>query len=200
MFRLFIMAFGWEWMAHDDRHLHEAPPVQTIPVIILAAGAVVAGYIPVASFLSPVFGQPVEVGTLAFWGLAGLTLAASAVGFALAYLLYARRPELAVAWRTRLGPIHTLVEHKYYVDELYDRLFVRPGLALARFFNDIVEPRVIDGAVNAVAAGVMLEAREFRGIQTGRVRSYALVTLGGAVGVLGIVAYFLGYLPWKPAV
>src|SRR5207302_918031 len=118
MFRLFIMAFGWEWMAHDDRHLHEAPPVQTIPVIILAAGAVVAGYIPVASFLSPVFGQPVEVGTLAFWGLAGLTL----------------------------------------------------------------------------------EAREFRGIQTGRVRSYALVTLGGAVGVLGIVAYFLGYLPWKPAV
>jgi len=199
MFRLFIVAFGWEWMAHDDRHLHEAPPVQTIPVIILAAGAVVAGYIPVASFLSPVFGQPAEVGTLAFWGLAGLTLAASAVGFALAYLLYARRPQLAVAWRTRLGPIHTLVEHKYYIDELYDRLFVRPGLALARFFNDIVEPRVIDGAVNAVAAGVMLEAREFRGIQTGRVRSYALVTLGGAVGVLSIVAYFLGYLPWKPA-
>ena len=152
-----------------------------------------------ASFLSPVIGQPAEVGTLAFWGLAGLTLAASAVGFALAYLLYARRPQLAVAWRTRLGPIHALVEHKYYIDELYDRLFVRPGLALARFFNDTVEPRVIDGAVNAVAAGVMLEAREFRGIQTGRVRSYALVTLGGAVGVLGIVAYFLGYLPWKPA-
>ena len=199
MFRLFIIAFGWEWMAHDDRHLHEAPSVQTIPIIALAAGAVVAGYIPVARFLSPVFGQPVEVGTLAFWGLAGLTLAASAVGFALAYLLYARRPQLAVAWRTRLGPIHALVEHKYYIDELYDRLFVRPGLALARFFNDIVEPRVIDGAVNAVAAGVMLEAREFRGIQTGRVRSYALVTLGGAVGVLGIVAYFLGYLPWKPA-
>src|SRR5207253_10605773 len=135
MFRLFIMAFGWEWMAHDDRHLHEAPPVQTIPVIILAAGAVVAGYIPVASLLSPVFGQPVEVGTLAFWGLAGLTLAASAVGFALAYLLYARRPQLAVAWRTRLGPIHTLIEHKYYIDELYDRLFVQPGLASARLLH-----------------------------------------------------------------
>jgi NADH-quinone oxidoreductase subunit L len=104
---------------------------------------------------------------------------------------------LAVAWRTRLRPIHTLVEHKYYVDELYDRLFVRPGLALARFLNDVVEPRVIDGAVNAVAAAVMVEAREFRAIQTGRVRSYALVTLGGAVGVLLIVALYLGYLPWK---
>jgi NADH-quinone oxidoreductase subunit L len=195
MFRLFIIAFGWEWLAHDDRHLHEALPIQTIPIVILAAGAVVGGYIPIASFLSPVFGQPAEVGTAAFWGLAGLTLAASAIGFAIAYLIYARRPELAVAWRTRLGPIHTLVEHKYYVDELYDRVFVRPGLALARFLNDIVEPRVIDGAVNGVANFFLLEAREFRLIQTGRVSSYALWTLGGAIGVVLVVAAFLGYLP-----
>jgi NADH-quinone oxidoreductase subunit L len=195
MFRLFIIAFGWEWLAHDDRHLHEALPIQTIPIVVLAAGAVVGGYIPIASFLSPVFGQPAEVGTLTFWGLAGLTLAASAVGFAVAYLLYARRPELAVAWRTRLGPIHTLVEHKYYVDELYDRVFVRPGLALARFLNDIVEPKVIDGAVNGVADFFLLEAREFRLIQTGRVSSYALWTLGGAIGVVLVVAAFLGYLP-----
>ena len=195
MFRLFIIAFGWEWLSHDDRHLHEALPIQTIPVVILAAGAVVGGYIPVASFLSPVFGQPAEVGTAAFWGLAGLTLAASAIGFAIAYVIYARRPELAVAWRTRLGPIHTLVEHKYYVDELYDRVFVRPGLALARFLNDIVEPRVIDGAVNGVADFFLLEAREFRLIQTGRVSSYALWTLGGAIGVVLVVAAFLGYLP-----
>ena len=195
MFRLFIVAFGWEWLAHDDRHLHEALPVQTIPIVILAAGAVVGGYIPVASFLSPVFGQPAEVGTLAFWGLAGLTLAASAVGFAVAYVLYARRPELAVAWRTRLGPIFTLVEHKYYVDELYDRVFVRPCLALARFLNDIVEPRIIDGAVNGIADFFLLEAREFRLIQTGRVSSYALWTLGGAIGIVLVVAGFLGYLP-----
>jgi NADH-quinone oxidoreductase subunit L len=195
MFRPFIIAFGWEWLAHDDRHLHEAPPIQTIPIVILAAGAVVGGYIPVASFLSPVFGQPAEVGTLAFWGLAGLTLAASAIGFAVAYLLYARRPELAVAWRTRLGPIFTLVEHKYYVDELYDRVFVRPGLALARFLDNVVEPKVIDGAVNGIADFFLLEAREFRLIQTGRVSSYALWTLGGAIGVVLVVAAFLGYLP-----
>jgi len=197
MFRLFFTAFGWEWLAHDDRHLHEALPVQTIPIVILAGGAVVAGYIPVASFLTPVFGRAVEVGTAAFIGLAALSVLVALVGFAVAYLLHARRPELAVAWRTRLGPIHALVEHKYYIDELYDRLFVRPGLALARFLNDVVEPRVIDGAVNAVAAAVMVEAQDVRGIQTGRVRSYALVTLGGAVGVLLIVAWYLGYLPWK---
>jgi len=197
MFRLFFIAFGWEWLARDERHLHEAAMIQTLPIVILAAGAVVGGYIPVANFLSPVFGHAPEVGTLAFWGLAALTLAASAVGFALAYLLYARRPELAVAWRTRLRPIHALVEHKYYIDELYDLVIVRPALAFARFLNDVVETRVIDGAVNAVAAFVVLEAREFRLIETGRVRSYALVTLGGAVGIVLIVAWYLGYLPWK---
>src|SRR6202521_2603172 len=69
MFRLFFIAFGWEWLAHDDRHLHEALPVQTIPIVILAGGAMVAGYIPVASFLTPVFGRAADVGTAAFIGL-----------------------------------------------------------------------------------------------------------------------------------
>jgi NADH-quinone oxidoreductase subunit L len=197
MFRLFFIAFGWEWLARDERHLHEALPIQTIPIVILAAGAVVGGYIPVASFLTPVFGNAVEVATATFVGLAALSVLVALAGFLVAYLLHARRPELAVAWRTRLGPIHTLVEHKYYIDELYDRVFVQPALALARFLNDIVEPRVIDGAVNGVAAFTLLEAREFRLLQTGRVRSYALVTLGGAVGILVIVIWYLGYLPWK---
>jgi NADH-quinone oxidoreductase subunit L len=195
MFRLFFIAFGWEWLSHDDRHLHEALPVQTVPIVILAVGAVVGGYIPVANFLSPVFGHTVEVGTGAFIGLAALSVLVALVGFSIAYLLHARRPDLAVVWRTRLGPIHTLVEHKYYIDELYDRVFVRPGVALARFLNDIVEPRVIDGAVNGIADFFLLEAREFRLIQTGRVGTYALWTLGGAIGVVLVVAAFLGYLP-----
>src|SRR5947209_7094026 len=137
MFRLFFIAFGWEWLTHDDRHLHEAPPVQTVPIVILATGAVVGGYIPIAAFLSPVFGNPAEVGIGAFLGLAALSVLAALLGFSIAYLLHARRPELAVAWRTRLGPIHTLVEHKYYVDELYDRVFVQPALAFARFLNGV---------------------------------------------------------------
>jgi len=197
MFRLFIIAFGWEWLRDDPRHLHEAPPIQTIPIIILAAGAALGGYIPVANFLEPVFGHAADVGTLAFWGLALLTLVAAAIGFAVAYLLYAGRPEMAVAWRTRLGPIATLVEHKYYIDELYDRLFVRPGFALGRFLSNVVEPRVIDGAVDGVAQFFLLESREWRLIQTGRVRSYGLWTLGGAIGIVVVVAAYLGYLPFR---
>jgi NADH-quinone oxidoreductase subunit L len=197
MFRLFIIAFGWEWLRDDPRHLHEALPIQTIPIVILAAGAALGGYIPVASFLEPVFGHAADVGTLAFWGLALLTLVAAAIGFALAYLLYAGRPEMAVAWRTRLGPVATLVEHKYYIDELYDRLFVRPGYALGRFLSNVVEPRVIDGAVDGVAQFFLLESREWRLIQTGRVRSYGLWTLGGAIGIVVVVAAYLGYLPFR---
>ena len=197
MFRLFFIAFGWEWLSHDGRHLHEALPVQTVPVIILAVGAAIGGFIPVGSFLSPVFGHAVEVGAAAFWGLAALSVLVALIGFAFAYLLYARRPELAAAWRARIAPLHTLVEHKYYVDEIYDFVFVRPGFALARFLNDVIETRVIDGLVNGVADFAMVEAREFRLIQTGRLRSYALWTLGGAIGVVLIVASFLGYLPWR---
>jgi len=197
MFRLFFIAFGWEWLTHDDRHLHEAPPIQTVPIVILATGAVVGGYIPIATFLSPVFGPAGEVGIGAFIGLAALSVLAALIGFFMAYLLHARRPELAVAWRTRLGPIHTLVEHKYYIDELYDRVFVQPALAFARFLNGFIEPQVIDGAVNGLASFTLVEAREFRLIQTGRLRSYALWTLGGAIGAVLIVAGFLGYLPWK---
>ena len=195
MFRLFFIAFGWEWLSRDDRHLHEAPPIQTVPVVILATGAVVAGYFPVANFLAPIFGNPVEAGFTVVLGLAALSVLVALAGFGMAYLLHARWPELAVAWRTRLGPLHTLVEHKYYIDELYDRVFVRPGFALARFLNDRIEPRVIDAAVNGVADFFLVEAKEFRLIQTGRVRSYALWTLGGAIGVVLVVAAFLGYLP-----
>ncbi|HEY9288114.1 MAG TPA: NADH-quinone oxidoreductase subunit L, partial [Candidatus Dormibacteraeota bacterium] len=106
MFRLFFIAFGWEWLAHDERHLHDAVPVQIIPVVILAAGAVVAGYFPVANFLSPVFGHAAEVGIGAFIGFAALSVLVGLIGFSVAYLLHARRPELAAQWRARIAPIH----------------------------------------------------------------------------------------------
>src|SRR5437868_8082828 len=66
MFRLFLTAFGWEWLGHDERHLHEAPSVQTVPIMILAAGAVFGGAIPVGSFLKPVFGESPAIGSATF--------------------------------------------------------------------------------------------------------------------------------------
>jgi NADH-quinone oxidoreductase subunit L len=95
-----------------------------------------------------------------------------------------------------VGPVATLVERKYYIDELYDRVLVRPGYALGRFFSNVLEPRVIDGAVNGVAGFFLLESREWRTMQTGRVRSYGLWTLGGAIAIVGLIAWTLGYVPF----
>src|SRR5437870_6278663 len=191
MFRLFLTAFGWEWLGHDERHLHEAPSVQTVPIMILAAGAVFGGAIPVGSFLKPVFGESPAIGSATFFGVAGLSILVAVIGFAVAYQLYARRPEMAAVVRRRLGPVHAIVEHKYYVDELYDLVFVRPGFAIGRLLRDFIEPRVIDGLVDGTAELFRVEAAEFRSLQTGRVRNYALVTLVGAGFIAGYLFFFV---------
>jgi len=191
MFRLFLTAFGWEWLGHDERHLHEAPSVQTVPIMILAAGAVFGGAIPVGSFLKPVFGESPAIGSAPFFGVAGLSILVAVIGFAVAYQLYARRPEMAAVVRRRLGPVHAMVEHKYYVDELYDLVFVRPGFAIGRLLRDFIEPRVIDGLVDGTAELFRVEAAEFRSLQTGRVRNYALVTLVGAGFIAGYLFFFV---------
>jgi len=88
MFRLFFIAFGWEWLPEDPRHLHEAPPVQTVPVIILAGFAIIGGYIGVGGFLQPVLGKAAEATPAEFLGLAAVTMVGGAM---LAGYLPARR-------------------------------------------------------------------------------------------------------------
>ena len=189
MFRLFFTAFGWEWLAQDDRHLHEAPRVQTVPVIILAALSVVGGYVAVGTFLNPVFGEAKPIGAGTQLGLGVLAVGIAFAGFLLASQLYARHPERAGAIQARLGPVHALLWNKYYVDELYERLFTRPGYALGAFLQGILEPRVLSGLAAGLVSFVQLVAGDWRTWETGRVRRYALWTLGGA----GIIA---GYFAW----
>ena len=189
MFRLFFTAFGWEWLAQDDRHLHEAPRVQTVPVIILAALSVVGGYVAVGTFLNPVFGEARQIGAGTQIGLGLVAVLMAFGGFFLAYQLYARHPERPAAIQARLRPVHALLWNRYYVDELYDRVFVRPGYALGAFLKGIFEPRVLDGLAGGLVSFVQLVAGDWRTWETGRVRRYALWTLGGA----GIIA---GYFAW----
>ena len=93
------------------------------------------------------------------------------------------------AVQARLRPVHTLLWRKYFVDELYDRIFVRPGYALGAFLSGVFEPRVLDGLATGVVSFVQLVAGDWRAWETGRVRRYALWTLGGA----GVIA---GYFAW----
>src|SRR5216683_843645 len=189
MFRLFFIAFGWEWLPEDPRHLHEAPPVQTVPVIILAGFAIIGGYIGVGGFLQPVLGKTAEATPAEFLGLAAVTTVVALAGFLLAYRLYARDPAAAAAITARVRPVYTLLWRKYYVDELYDRLFVRPGMAVGRFLDEVFEPRVLDGFIDGLVLGIGDLADDWRHFQTGKVRRYALWTLGGAA----LLTAYLGY-------
>jgi NADH-quinone oxidoreductase subunit L len=179
-------------------HIHESPASMTIPLIILAVATVVAGLAfgipsstgtPFARFLAPVL--PVEEGEHGA-GIAFTLLLLSAViaiaGVALAWYVYGRSPVRAASIGAPRNPLHRLLLEKYYVDEIYDFLFVRPIYNLSLWLARVFDPRVIDGLVNGSATAVLAWARGLRLVQTGYVMNYAL---GILVGAVAMVAYLL---------
>ena len=199
-FRLVFLAFfGAPRMSKDvAHHIHESPASMTIPLIILAVATVVAGLAfgipsstgtPFARFLAPVL--PSEGGEHGA-GIAFTLLLLSAViaiaGVALAWYVYARSPVRAASIGIPRNPLHKLLLEKYYVDEIYDFLFVRPIYHLSLWLARVFDPRVVDGLVNGTATATLAWARGLRLVQTGYVMNYALGILLGAVAV---VAYLL---------
>ncbi len=178
-------------------HVHESPPVMTVPLgvlAVLAAGAGVWGLpgphgSPIGRFLDPVLapaGRGAEAAPHeAAWGLMAISVAVALGGLAVAWRLYVARPvDPGTIGVPRTG-VHRLLLHKYYVDELYDRLFVRPVLALSRWAAGPVDQGLIDGAVDGVAAAATRLAGWLRRYQTGFVMNYALSMLIGGIALLG---------------
>jgi NADH-quinone oxidoreductase subunit L len=199
-FRLVFLAFfGGPRMSKEvAHHIHESPSTMTVPLIILAIGTVVAGLAvgipssqgtPFARFLSPVLPHPEgEHGA----GIAFLLLLLSAVvaiaGVGLAWMVYGRSSVRAATVGVARNPLHRLLLDKYYVDELYDVLFVRPVYRLSVWLARVFDPGVVDAIVNGTGTAVVAWARGLRRVQTGFVMNYALGILLGAVAV---VAYLL---------
>ncbi len=203
MFRQLFMVFHGECRAddHAKAHLHESPAVMTWPLMILAVGSIFTGWLGAPEYLwgsrwdhwlAPTFGAVAEHhGTVSTELLVtALTLAVVAAGIYLAYLMYGK-PGAQTAQQTANGIFYDISLNKYYVDEIYDFVFVRPFTALAKFFASIVDPWVIDGAVNGLAATVRGFSTVWRGLQTGNVQHYAAMFL---VGALALLAYYLGQL------
>ena len=101
--------------------------------------------------------------------------------------MYGLRPVRVEAIGAPTNPIHTLLLRKYYVDELYDALFVTPLLHISRWCARGVDLGLIDGIVNGVARLVAVCAQGLRRVQTGFVMNYALGILVGAVAVVGFL-------------
>ncbi len=199
-FRLFFLAFlGGPRMSHEvAHHVHESPAVMTVPLIVLAALTWVAGLalgVPsahgtaFARFLAPVLPvHEAEHGGGAVFALAVFSALVAVGGVLLAWVMYGLRPVQGEAIGVARNPVHALLLKKYYVDELYDALFVQPLIRLSRWCARAFDLAVIDGIVNGVARLVVAWAAGMRRIQTGFVMNYALGILVGAVAV---IAFFL---------
>jgi NADH-quinone oxidoreductase subunit L len=188
MTRLMLMTFFGQRRWAKDVHPHESPNVMIIPMAVLAAGSLVAGFLLVLGgslqhFLEPAVGRSVEEGahTIAPIVLGVITIVVAAGGAAAAWWLIGRKP-VPVEQPLNVSQLTWAARRSLYGDALNEGVFMRPGSYLTRalvFFDG----RGVDGAVNGLAALVGGSSARARRSQTGFARSYALSMLVGAVAV-----------------
>ncbi len=200
--RLLLMTFHGTPKAdeHTMQHVHESPWVMMGPLLLLALGALTVGF----SFDS----QMIGAGWEHFWNgsiavaptnhvlanmehVPGWVKAAPSViglaGIALAYYLYMAVPSLPAMLAARFRPIYLLLLNKWYVDELYDWLLVRPAMALARLAWQIGDVTIIDGVPNGLASLTERLAGRAARFETGSLAVYAFTMLIGLVVASGFV-------------
>jgi NADH-quinone oxidoreductase subunit L len=215
MFRLYLLCFrGESRLTHEaEHHLHESPRVMIAPLVVLAVLSVVGGWVglpfqhgghALARWLAPVFeggaeeahgaaagGQGVpHLSVVAEWALIVLSVAVASFGIAMAFRVYGRGlgREGAEPLAERAPALHRMLTHKYWVDEFYDAVVVRPLHALSQRLWRFWDDKVVDGTVNGLGRtfeGLSAVSRLF---QTGFVGTYALFL---TLGVAALIAHFL---------
>jgi NADH-quinone oxidoreductase subunit L len=209
MFRLIFLAFCGESRRSKeaDHHLHESPGSMTGPLVVLGILSIVGGLVglPVWMNLGPnkffLFLEPSlamtyrpevpEATHLTEFGFACASILAAALGIFVAYNLYIRRPKAAGKLAIRFKFIYYFLFRKYYVDELYDFLFVKPAVWIStEFLWKKWDVGVIDNTVNG--AGRMIEdsGSILKYVQNGFIRSYAAWILMGTVAVILYISFF----------
>ena len=194
---------GHDEHGHDEHghgEPHESPMVMLVPLMILALLSMVGGLVGIGNrfehFLGPVFGSGAVAegaGEAASRGtellLMGISVAVAFLGLIVAYVLYVSKPYLPEKIADALNGFYTTVLNKYYVDELYAKLFVKPLLdGSTTILWQGVDRKVIDDTVNNAADGARHVSDEVRHMQSGNVRSYAgWIAAGSAL----VIAYMI---------
>ncbi|MBX8801796.1 NADH-quinone oxidoreductase subunit L [Pseudochrobactrum asaccharolyticum] len=202
--RLIFMTFHGKPRATAEvmHHVHDSPPVMLVPLFILAVGALFAGFFFVGYF----FGDNYD----AFWKGALFTGAdnhilhdfhgvptwvkfspfiAMVLGFIFAWAFYIRSPETPKAIAARHPGLYQFLLNKWYFDELYNFLFVRPSMALGRFLWKTGDTKIIDGmGPNGVAARVVGITNRVVKLQSGYLYHYAFAML---IGVAALVTWMM---------
>jgi NADH-quinone oxidoreductase subunit L len=193
-FRMIFIVFGGEPSAYAREHLHR--PERTEPwvwmacsVAVLSVLSVVGGWVqiagvwhPFSNFLKPTVESLVEPTGTQEVVASVVALALGLLGIGVAWAAYSART-LRIPQATA---VRAVLEHKLYFDELYDAIFYRPTVLLARGLRDGFEGPVILGSITGIASGARRLAGDLSDVQTGLVRTYALAIAGG-VTVLALV-------------
>jgi NADH-quinone oxidoreductase subunit L len=238
MFRLFFQVFTGHFRGdhHTAHHLHESPPNMAYPLLVLGLFSVIAGLVfgfppdhgLYHQFVAPIFevahgseaGAPHAAEAAAEHaagasevGMAAVSLAVALAGIGLAYLFYVKRPDLPTALAEKTQGLHRLLLNKYWVDELYQAIFIDFGKAFCRFlwgvdarvvdgvvngsswltmrlsvvssWNDM---KIVDGLVNAIADLIQGGSGTLRRLQTGAIQNYILAM---ALGIVGMLVFYL---------
>ncbi len=204
--RLMFMTFHGPLKVKEEvvRHIHESPAVMMIPLVVLAAGALVAGFLFADDFigearaefwhgaLAAAGGETLEaMHHVPAWAQYAPTVMMVA-GFVVAWAFYIANPGLPARLAERLPRLYRFLLNKWYFDELYDALFVRPAFRLGRFLWKVGDGRIIDGlGPDGVARAVMRAGARVRLVQTGYIYTYAFAMLVGIV-VLTAILFFGG--------
>lgn len=202
---LFVTFFGaFRGTEHQKHHLHESPAVMTVPLIVLAALSVAGGFLNtphflhlgtpqwMAHFLAPVVGnvnlhpggEARHLSESTEWGLMIFTTTLALIVIAVSYFIYAVRRSLPVSDAAQAG-LGKVLAHKFYIDEIYDFLFVKPVEKLSKMLHYYADIWAIDGFVNGVGRGVQALGGVFRKLQNGNIEYYLLGM------VIGVVLLFL---------
>jgi len=204
MFRLLAMTFKGKFRgtSEQEHHIHESPATMTVPLIILAILSAIGGFVGIpeifakngnklGDFLSPVFAHSSQI--LTAHELPHQTEMTLIIVSALLVIIVS-----IWAWNKfkNYAPSATVdnsfvkaIKNKFYIDEAYDMLFVKPYRSLSAFLNNIFDKKGIDGIVNGVGRGVNYGSRQLRLLQSGQVGSYLLLMVIGLL-ILFIIQLF----------
>ncbi len=206
MWRLYFLVFRGETRAGKDlfERAHEPVPWVTNPLVVLAFLSLTGGLLGIpqiygdpfgianmhslSNFLTPVWpaAEPHHIAHATELLMTGAAVGIALLGFAVAHRLYLARPELPARIAARLAGLYALVANKYYVDELYDAVIVRP---LVRVSDAVlfraVDAGLIDGTANGTARAVQLFASGgLRRLQSGLAQGYVASMLAGTAAIL----------------
>ncbi|MDI1471423.1 MAG: NADH-quinone oxidoreductase subunit L [Thermodesulfovibrio sp.] len=188
-FRIVFVAFHGKFRGTKEefKHVHESPSVMTIPLIVLAIGSILVGYFSVPHFLEPLLGESkLAISHEQKNIVMVVSIIAGLLGITLAWYMYIAKPTIPEKLTNTFKGVYKVLWNKYYVDELYSLLFVKPTLWLSdKFIEKFTDIKIIEGIVNGVPALIYKIGSLIRPVQTGQLQQYAIFM------ILGIIVFVL---------